>query len=193
MLTVLCVALLLLLIPVWTHFAIDASGGWHVTGDHASAYALSDRLVGELFIGPGTFRDLAPDEAAHMRDVRVVLYGFLGLVALAVVFLGVVLVRTPRDPFNWYAVARGGLWLAIVLVALGIFAAFAFDTAFELFHRIFFPAGNWAFPATSTLIRLYPTPFWELTSAALGVLGVIGGLSVWALARRRALRLVAAG
>lgn len=190
MLGVLCIALLLLLTPLWTHFAIDASGGWQVTGQRASAFALSDRLVGELFTGPGTFKDLAADEAAHMRDVRVVLYGFLGLSALAMVFAGVVMARSPRDPLNWLALARGGLWLALVLIALGIFASFAFDTAFELFHRIFFPEGNWAFPATSTLIRLYPTSFWELSSAALGVLGVGGGMAVWALARRRAVRLV---
>jgi hypothetical protein len=191
MLGVLCVALLLLLTPVWTHFAIDASGGWQVTGQRASAHALSDRLVGELFTGPGTFADLAPDEAAHMRDVRLVLYGFLVLSALSVAFVGIVLVRAPRNPLNWLAVARGGLWLAMVLVALGIFAALAFDTAFTLFHEIFFPGGNWAFPATSTLIRLYPTDFWELSSAALGVLGVGGGLGVWALGRRRIAQLAA--
>jgi uncharacterized membrane protein len=102
-----------------------------------------------------------------------------------------VLVRAPRNPLNWLAVARGGLWLAMVLVALGIFAALAFDTAFTLFHEIFFPGGNWAFPATSTLIRLYPTDFWELSSAALGVLGVGGGLGVWALGRRRIAQLAA--
>lgn len=192
MLSVLCVAFLLLLTPVWMHFAIDASGGWQVTGQQASAYALSDRLVGELITGPGTFRDLAPDEAAHMRDARLVFYGFLALSALSVAFVGVVLVRDPRDPLSWLAVARGGLWLAMVLVALGIFAAFAFDTAFELFHRIFFPEGNWAFPPTSTLIRLYPTGFFELSAAALGALGVSGGLAVWVLGRRRIAQLAGA-
>ncbi len=189
MLGVLCVALLLLLTPLWTHLAIDASGGWQVTGTRASADALSDRLVGELFTGPGTFSDLAPDEAAHMRDVRVVLYGFLALSALSVAFVGVVLVRASGNAANWDAMARGGLALAILLVVLGIFAALAFDAVFELFHRIFFPGGNWAFPPTSTLIRLYPTNFWELTSAALGVLGVGGGLAVWSVARRRAVTL----
>jgi Protein of unknown function (DUF1461) len=185
MLATLCVAFLLLLTPVWTHFAIDASGGWQVTGQRASAHALSDRLVGELIAGPGTFRDLGADEAAHMRDARTIFYGFVALSAISLAFVGVVLARAPRNPLNWLAVARGGLWLAMILVGLGIFAALAFDTAFTLFHEIFFPGGNWAFPATSTLIRLYPTAFFELTGAALGVLGVAGGLGVWAIARRR--------
>jgi hypothetical protein len=185
MLAVLCVAFLLLLTPVWMHFAIEASGGWQVTGQPASAYALSDRLVAELIGGPGTFPDLGPDEAAHMRDARAVFYGFVALSAAGVAFVGVVLARAPRNPLNWLAVARGGLWLAMIIVALGIFAAFAFDTAFTLFHEIFFPGGNWAFPTTSTLIRLYPTGFFELTAAALGVLSVGGGLGVWVLARRR--------
>lgn len=189
MVSVLCVALLLLLTPIWTHAAIDASGGWQVTGDRTTAYALSDRLVGELFTGPGTFGDLAPNEAAHMRDVRVVLYGFLGLSALSALYVGVVLFRRRTESAVWHAVARGGLVLAGVLVALGIFAALAFDAAFTLFHEIFFPGGNWAFSVTSTLIRLYPTDFWQLTAAALGILGIGGGLAVWALARRRAMHL----
>jgi hypothetical protein len=191
MLGVLCAAFLLLLTPVWMHFAIDASGGWQVTGQSATAYQLSDRLVGELIAGPGAFRDLGADEAAHMRDARLVFYGFLTVSVLGAAFVGFVLARSPRDAAYWHAVGRGGVWLAIALVALGIFAAVAFDTAFELFHRIFFPGGNWAFPASSTLIRLYPTGFWELSSAALGVLGVGGGVAAWWLAHRRAARLEA--
>ena len=71
------------------------------------------------------------------------------------------------------------------MIAVGVFAAVAFDAAFELFHRIFFPGGNWDFPADSLLIRLYPYVFWQLSAGALGVLGILGGTAVWWLARRR--------
>ncbi len=189
MVSVLCVALLLLLTPIWTHFAIDASGGWQVTGDAASADALSDRLVGELIAGPGTFNDLAPDEAAHMRDVRVVFYGFLLVSAVSAVFVLGALLRMRDGGAAWLAVAQGGLALAIALVVLGVIAALAFDALFTLFHEIFFPGGNWAFPPTSTLIELYPDQFWQLCSAALGGLGIGGGLAVWFVGRRRAAQL----
>jgi uncharacterized membrane protein len=83
-------------------------------------------------------------------------------------------------------VSRGGIWLIVAMIVIGLFAFFAFDTVFLLFHEIFFPGGNFSFPDNSNLIRLYPEPFWELTSAALGTLAISGGLVVWFLARRRA-------
>jgi hypothetical protein len=55
-----------------------------------------------------------------------------------------------------------------------------------MFHRILFPGGNFSFPADSLLIQLYPYAFWQLSAGALGVLGIVGGLVVWWLARRRA-------
>jgi uncharacterized membrane protein len=71
-------------------------------------------------------------------------------------------------------------------VIVGVLGFVAFDPLFELFHRVFFPGGNWEFPADSNMIRLYPYAFWQLTAAALGALCVIGGGLVWWLARRRA-------
>jgi hypothetical protein len=182
---ILAVALLLLMTPFWMHFAISAADSTQF-GIHPLPFTLSDITVAELFFGPGTFSAFGADEAAHMRDVRVVLLLFLGLAAVSAVVLGVSIRRTSRDPGTWRSIARGGLALAVALVVLGSVAAFAFEATFELFHRIFFPGGNWAFPATSLLIRLYPYGFWELSSAALGLLGIGGGLIVWLLARRKA-------
>jgi uncharacterized membrane protein len=71
-------------------------------------------------------------------------------------------------------------------VVVGVVGFIAFDPLFELFHRLFFPGGNWEFPADSNMIRLYPYAFWQLTAGALGVLCVMGGGLVWGLARRRA-------
>lgn len=74
----------------------------------------------------------------------------------------------------------------LVIGVLGGFALLAFGVAFELFHRVLFPGGNWAFPADSLLIRLYPYEFWQLSATAFGALAMLGGASVWYLARRRA-------
>jgi hypothetical protein len=193
-LTVLGLALLLLFVPPWVHLAMGLSGGDAWTATPQLAHELSDRTIAELFAGPGTFALAGPDgrslytadEAAHLRDVRLVLYGFLALAAASAVGLAWALRRHRADARAWRAVARGGAGLALALLVVGAIAALAFGAAFELFHRLLFPGGNFAFPADSNLIRLYPLGFWQLSSAALGVLGVSGGLAAWWFGRRRA-------
>ena len=183
MIVILAVSLLLLMTPIWTHFALGIA--WTGGGSNDYGFQLSDRTISEVFFGPGTFGDFGADEAAHMRDVRVVFWGFM---VLAIASAGLILWRVARhghEARTWRAISRGGLALVVALIVAGVFAALAFDVAFELFHRIFFPGGNWAFPADSLLIQLYPYAFWELSAGALGLLGILGGAATWWLARRR--------
>lgn len=201
--SILAVALLILFTPLWTHFALRVSGGGNdILATPQMAADVSDRTISEVLFGPGTFSFEGPpklvggvlvpapfydaDEASHMRDVRVVLYGFLLLALASTAFLALALIRGSRDAARWKAVSRGGIWLITGLVVLGVFAFVAFDAVFTLFHEIFFPGGNWSFPPTSHLIQLYPEPFWELSAAALGILGGVGGIAIWFIARRRA-------
>ena len=207
--SILAVALLLLLTPIWTHTALSLSynaGDTMCTfpSDRALCYGLSDADVVvasdqtiHALIFTGDFSFAGPNatngepfyteaEQSHMRDVRVVLYGFLLVALVSAVFVVASLIRGAQDGARWKAVSRGGLWLIIGIVVVGVFAFVAFDTVFTLFHEIFFPGGNWSFPADSNLILVYPEAFWELCSLALGVLCVIGGTIVWFLGRRRA-------
>jgi len=184
MVVILAVSLLLLMTPIWMHFALVSA--WAPGGDAAYGLSLSDNTVWEIFVGPGTFSAFAPDEGAHMRDVRVVFWGFM---VLAIASLGLIVWRVARhggEARTWKSISRGGIALAVALLVGGVIAFVAFESAFELFHRIFFPGGNWAFPADSALIQLYPYAFWQLSAGALGVLGISCGLIVWWLARRRA-------
>lgn len=189
--TILAVALLLMMTPQWMHYALRGPTAPYFATPQM-AFDLSDRTISELFFGPGTFSRFGGDEASHMRDVRVVLYGFLVVAAASLVFVVASLVSAPRDAARWRAVARGGIGLVIVLIVIGVFAFVAFDTAFLLFHELFFPGGNFSFGDDSLLIRLYPQPFWEVTAGALGIVGALGGLAVWAVARARAADLSAA-
>jgi hypothetical protein len=201
-LVIIVVSVLLLTTPLWMHFGLeasDATGAFSPCGPRF-AYEVSDQTVNELLFGPGTFRARACDiltgpltqpfytydEAAHLRDARAVLYLFVALAAAALVLIVAALLHRPKDARRWRAVARGGAGLAIGAVVVGVVGFLAFDAAFELFHRVFFPGGNWQFPADSNMIRLYPEMFWQLTAAALGVLCVLGGGVVWWLAQRRA-------
>ena len=196
---VLAVALLLLLTPMWTHFALASADSVSPTGSGQAAIDVSDKTVGALVtLGSFNFASgngtpmYAADEQAHMRDVQVVFYGFVALAVASLVFVLTAVARAPRDASRWRALSRGGVWLVGFVIVLGVFAATAFEAVFTLFHEIFFPGGNWSFPPTSNLIRLYPEPFWELSSAALGILAIAGGIAIWFLARRRAAALGAA-
>ncbi|MGH2468131.1 MAG: DUF1461 domain-containing protein [Candidatus Limnocylindrales bacterium] len=202
-------ALLLLMAPPYLHAGLDASGSAAFLGTTtAETHRLSDETVAELFVGPGTFaeqwRASCPGgsdssciaigqplydqaEVRHMQDVRTVLGGFLGVVATAVVVLLAGLARARRADWWWRAVAVGAGALAVGTVAVGALFAVAFDPMFTLFHEIFFPGGDWSFdPSTSHLVQLYPIPFWELTTAVLAGLTLVGGVVVWWLARRGA-------
>lgn len=192
-LLILAVALMVLFTPPWTHFAISAAAGYGDEATRAAALVASDRTIAALltfgafdFPGLGQTTLYSAQEQGHMRDVRLVLYAFLSLALMAALFAGCALRRWRHDAASWRAVGRGAAGLVVSLVVLGAGALVAFDLLFELFHRIFFPGGNWAFSADSSLIRLYPVTFWQLSTAALGVLAVAGGGAVWWLARRRA-------
>lgn len=192
-LSILGVALLLLLTPFWMHWALEASTSTAAAATPAHALAASDVTVRELLLGPGTFVVggaplYTPAEIAHLRDVRIVLWTFLALAGASAALLLVAIRRNGDKVWLWRSVARGGIGLAAALLVLGMVALAAFGLAFELFHRLLFPGGNFAFdPQTSNLVRLYPLRFWQLCAAAMGFLGMAGGLLTWRIGRRRAI------
>lgn len=198
-LVVLAGSLALMLLPLWIHFALDVSGSAATLGlPPAEVHALSDRTVAELVFGPGTFALAGPDgvpffsaaEASHLRDARSVLWGFLALAAVGAVCVAVRLSRAGRRPAAWAQIRRGAAGLVIGLVIAGVVALAAFEPAFELFHRVFFPGGNWAFdPRTDRLVQLYPFGFWQLTTVAMGTVSIGLATLVWSVARRRSAQL----
>jgi integral membrane protein (TIGR01906 family) len=195
--------LVVLLTPPYIHLALGSadSAAWLGVSPEG-AQTLSDRTVGELVFGPGSFAFPIADgrpafydaaEASHLRDARSVLYGFGVAVIVAVLVLGVGFVRRRREVRFWRAIAGGAGGLAAVFAVIGAVFLVAFDAAFTLFHEIFFPGGNWSFdPATEHLVQLYPIPFWQLTTTVLGGLVIAVAAFVWWVARRRAATLAGA-
>ncbi len=164
--------------PFFIHAALDAAGSAAILGlDTQTTHAVSDRTIAEMLVGPATFAFAATPggprfydaaEAAHLRDAATLLHLFGGVVFVGVLGLLLTLLPRRREPRAWRAVRAGALALAAAFAALAVFFGLAFDTAFTLFHEIFFPQGNWAFDsATERMVQLYPTPFWELTAMAL--------------------------
>lgn len=191
------------LTPAVVRFEQDRTGVAESTGytraelDTATSAILADLVLwrGEFTVALDGEPVLNTREREHMLDVRGVFIGLWILVAAGAVVLAVTFRRgrgTETRAAAWRAVAGGARALAIVIAVVGAFAVFAFDAAFEVFHRLFFSSGSYTFdPATDRLVQLFPQQFWSDVSIAVGVV-VLGAsiLTAW-LAGRRARRVSA--
>ena len=172
---------------------VEALTGWEpAVVEHVTSSIVHDLVLGGSF-SAGDVQVLNDREQAHMRDVRGVFQGFFALVAVAVVVLAWTS-RGAREPearaLVWRAVGSGARGLAVALVVAGAFALFAFDAAFEVFHRLFFSAGSYSFdPRTDRLVQLFPEQFWSETAIAVGAVAIVAAiLTAWVAARRAATR-----
>lgn len=191
------------LTPWYVRFEQDRTGVAALTGytpaelDQAATAILADLVLwrGDFHIstnaGPMVGTVLNDADRAHMLDVRRVFTGFwvlvfAGLVTLAIAFRWARGVETGARA--WRAVRNGARGLAVVIAVAGVFAVFAFDAAFEVFHRLFFSGGSYTFdPATDKLVQLFPEQFWSETAIAVGVVVMaVALLTAWQAGRRAA-------
>lgn len=99
---------------------------------------------------------LTEKENSHMRDVKVlVTLHFVVFVFLLLLFV-ILFSRSTKKQI----VVRYGSIISIILPI--VFAVFDFSSVFTLFHAVFFPQGNWVFPATSVLVNVYTFEFFKL-------------------------------
>jgi integral membrane protein (TIGR01906 family) len=197
-LVVVAVAILPFLNPMWVGFAQDRAEAAAWTGfAPADLRTATDAILADLVLGPPDFDVaiggtpvLTPAERDHMRDVRLVFAGFYLAAAIgALVLVGAFAVSSGRSRARlWRRISRTGLVIVVATLAGGLTAVVFFDTAFELFHRVFFPQGNWTFdPAADRLVQLFPYRFWVETTVGVGILVVVlGGLLAWFGGRRAA-------
>lgn len=179
--------------PAWVSFEQARSDAAAWTGwPEAQVDAVSSSMVAEVWVGPGLFEQQVGGasvfnerERSHMADVRRVMLAFYALVAVGGMTLLVAGIGSRGSRWFWRAVSRGAAGLALGAVVIGAaFAAF-FDTAFTLFHEIFFAAGTWTFdPATDRLVQLFPDAFWTETSVAIAIVGLAISIGVWLAGRR---------
>lgn len=185
---VLGVAALPFMTPAWIHFEQDRAGAAALTGYPPEVlHAATDGLVHDLFLG-GDFGVAVPfsgpvldaAERGHMHDVRGAFAGFAGLALASGILLGVAAWRTRAVEARarlLAAIRRGTASLAVLLIVLGVIAIVAFDAAFEVFHQLLFPGGNYNFdPSTEKLVQLFPEQFWSETALAYGAVAI--GLSL---------------
>lgn len=189
-------AVALVMPPPILHPLLDAAGSAAYLGvSSAEAHRLSDLTVTQLVQGPGTFDIAGPSgrplydaaEIGHLRDARVLLYGslLLAVVCGAGIAAGLTRTRDEARALGLMRVRRAAAGLVLGIGVLGVVAAVAFEPAFELFHRVFFPGGNYAFdPSSQRLVQLYPIRFWQLVAGLVGVIAAVLGVLTWWLAGR---------
>lgn len=108
----------------------------------------------------------AENEQEHLRDVKRVIWG-----AIISFFIFVIILTYCIAYGNRYLILKKG---SIVLIAIIILAAIIpFDILFDVFHKIFFPQGNYMFLPDSTLIQFYPQQFFTAYAVSIAVLALI--------------------
>lgn len=180
-----------LLSPAWVGFAQERAQAIAWTGfTPEQVRTATDALLADLVLGPPDF-DVAIGGAAvlnererdHLRDVRAIFAGFALLVVASALILAIG--RRAIASARWTAAVRTGATATVVgVVVAGVVAAVAFDTAFEVFHRLFFAGGSYAFdPRTERLVQLFPNQFWMESTIAAGAIMAGLGLLVRHIAR----------
>jgi integral membrane protein (TIGR01906 family) len=162
---------------------LNALTGWH---DAWFAYVAGDSDQPPVSFGASIF---TAAEYAHMADVRNVFVGarVAAVSAAAIVALVIVLVAR-RGRLAAVALARDGAIAAgLGTAAIAVAAAIGFDQLFLFFHEIFFPQGNFLFPADSNLLALYPDPYWYGVTLRVG-LTFVAVMAVIAIASAATLR-----
>jgi len=187
-------AVLPFLTPQWVAFEQGRANATGWTGYSTEELsAATGAILSDLVFGPPSFDVqvggepvLDEREQGHMRDVRTVFVGLWILAAASVAILVLGAWRRRDRAATWRAVRGGAVGLTVAIAVIGVGALVAFDALFELFHRIFFPAGSYTFdPGTERLVQLFPYQFWEETALVVGVVIVVVALVVALIAGRR--------
>lgn len=183
--------------PAWLYPAQDRAQADAWTGwSPGVVHAVTGSVLSDVIFGPPDFAQVVDgrpvfDEAerGHMRDVHRVVVELVAVVAAAAVVLVAGWRIARGSSAFWRAVRTGAAVLGVGVVALGLVTVVAFDTAFEVMHRLFFPAGTYAFdPRTSRLVQLLPEQLFFESGIALGAVLIILAVVVWVIADRRAVR-----
>ncbi len=118
-------------------------------------------------------------EVSHMADVRAVFQAVFRVWQISLILLlliGFILWQKRERRALGSAIQWGGLLTSGVIVFIGLFAVFAWQSWFSTFHLFFFKPGSWLFSYSDTLIRLFPVEFWFDATLTISALSLVGGL-----------------
>ena len=133
----------------------------YVLGTIDQAVLLVFQMEGQVF---------SPREISHLADVKTMIgalrWGFGAALAVSALLAFL----------NARAFRAACLWAPAIFVAIGgavvlAYFTFGFQLVGSVFHRVFFPQGNWQFPFSSLIIRLYGTD--EMIAGTVFVIAVV--------------------
>lgn len=106
------------------------------------------------------------NENSHMHDVKLLIKGliFLEIVliyAWILLFLAFISYKIDITHQLGKILFYSSTVIIFLLIIFIITVKFAFDNAFIIFHKLFFPQGNWLFSPDSTMIKLFPQEFFS--------------------------------
>jgi integral membrane protein (TIGR01906 family) len=128
-------------------------------------------------------------EQSHLQDVQKVMnfIDYLFYFSLLVITLIITYYKKDKQQLKklfFYA----GITVILVVGIILLLSLLNFNSSFTLFHKIFFPQGNWIFPLNSLLIQTFPLQFFTsisrnifITTLILGIIFIL--LSKWLIKR----------
>jgi len=160
---------------------------YHLTAFRSSLYPLEQQQnIRDYLVG---FDELTTEmsvaEANHLHDVKRVMQGtfiFSFFVLLVVISCTAYLRKNKELLLKNYK--KAGIATIITIISLGIIGALSFNLLFTLFHKVFFPQGNWIFATDSVLITLFPQSFFiarfvEIVIVSVVLASIFIGVSVY--------------
>jgi len=146
--------------------------------ENVSEIEVAPEVVARLHVEEFTYNELC-----HLTDVRIIL-GWSLLLTYIIVTAAVIIIALTRNlQFARRSLFAAGISCLALPVVLGLFLLFFFQPTFVLFHEIFFPQGNWTFPANSLIISTFPEQYWQTIGILWMAIFLINGLVLMGLSR----------
>jgi len=123
------------------------------------------------------------NELCHLSDVRIILGWSLFLTYVIMAAAVAVIALTRNTQFARRSLFAAGITCLALPVVMGVFLLFFFQPTFVIFHEIFFPQGNWQFPANSLIISTFPEQYWQTIGILWMAIFLINGLVLVGLSR----------
>jgi len=136
---------------------------------YATSFAsnVTDNVL-DYFKGKSDLKYFSVDEQAHMHDVKFVIsalnfiYYSSSIFFILIFIILYYIIKKEKinfvDTISKILIFGGGAALGFLIIVF-LWSVFSFETLFLLMHLVFFPQGNWMFPAESLLITLFPEQF----------------------------------
>ena len=115
-------------------------------------------------------------EFSHLEDVKSVMNFIDYLFYLSLIIITFIITYYKRNKEQLKKLFKyGGITTLVTVGLILLFALISFNSTFTIFHRIFFPQGNWIFPSDSLLIQTFPIEFFMGISLKMFLLSLVLG------------------